>query len=552
MDSSKAIGVPQGASRGDEELALGSYIGKYRVVAELGRGAMANVYLTVAQGPVGVQKLIALKVLRNSVAAEPEMLAMFLDEARLAAQLNHANIVKTYEVGDEGGHHVIVMEYLEGQTLSAVVRKLKTTADTLPLPLFLRVIIRVLDGLHYAHELTAYDGSPLQLVHRDVSPQNVFLTYDGQIKLVDFGIAKAATSENRTATGIIKGKLSYMAPEQMVASGIDRRADIYSVGCMLWAAAAGEKLWKDMAGVEVARKVMSGEIPRPSSVNPACSPELERIVMRALMPEPDQRYSTALEFQEAIERYCEEAGLITKDKEVGAYVSSLFESRRAQLRAAIERELKAAAADPTGGTGSVPKGTQQASAVSGSQSPTMIAHRRPARWMWLALPLLLAAAGLFAQSQMKRSDPTPTAPTHAATPPPPPPPTVVPSTVTLELSAEPPSARLTLDGAPMNGNPVAKVLQKGNVHRVSASADGYASATREFRADENGSVKLLLQRLPPPPSASVAGAKRPPRRAAPPRPTSSPSAPAVAPSDPCAQPFYVNVEGRKAIRPECM
>jgi eukaryotic-like serine/threonine-protein kinase len=242
MNSSKGFELPQGPPSGDGELALGSYIGKYRVIAELGRGGMANVYLTVAQGPVGVQKLVALKVLRASVATEPETLAMFLDEARLAAQLNHANIVKTYEVGSEGGRHIIVMEYLEGQTLSAVLRKAKSAGAPLPLPIFLRVILSVLDGLHYAHELTAYDGSPLQLVHRDVSPQNVFLTYDGQIKVVDFGIAKAATSESRTATGVIKGKLSYMAPEQMVASGIDRRADVYSVGCVLWAAVAGEKL----------------------------------------------------------------------------------------------------------------------------------------------------------------------------------------------------------------------------------------------------------------------------------------------------------------------
>jgi serine/threonine protein kinase len=548
MNSSKGIGLSQGTSPDDEELAPGSHFGKYRVIAELGRGGMANVYLTLAQGPVGVQKLVALKVLRGTIAAEPETLAMFLDEARLAAQLNHANIVRTYEVGSEGGRHVIVMEYLEGQTLSTVLRKAKSGGHTMPLPLFLRVIIRVLDGLHYAHELTAFDGSPLQLVHRDVSPQNVFLTYDGQIKLVDFGIAKAATSENRTATGVIKGKLSYMAPEQMVASGIDRRADVYSVGCVLWAGAAGEKLWKDMPGLEVARKVMGGEIPRPSSLNPACSPELESIVMRALMPDPDQRYSTALEFQEALERYCEQASLVATDKEVGSYVSSLFSDRQRQLRAVIERELKAAAADPSGGVLARAESTMHGSAATASESPSDSPKRPFRRWIWVAAAALLVAGGLFARSRLKGSDSTTAAPTKE---PAPPPKAVVPTAVTYELGADPPSAELVLDGAPLDGNPVTKVLPKGSRHHVSASADGYEPMTREFQADANGALRLTLRTVQPAPSASIRGSKGAPRRGAP-SPAPSAVAPQSASSDPCEQPFYVNLEGRKAIRPECM
>jgi serine/threonine-protein kinase len=550
MNSSKGIGLSQRTSPDDEELAPGSYFGKYRVIAELGRGGMANVYLTLAQGPVGVQKLVALKVLRGTIAAEPETLAMFLDEARLAAQLNHANIVRTYEVGSEGGRHVIVMEYLEGQTLSTVLRKTKSGGHTMPLPLFLRVIIRVLDGLHYAHELTAYDGSPLHLVHRDVSPQNVFLTYDGQIKLVDFGIAKAATSENRTATGVVKGKLSYMAPEQMVASSIDRRADVYSVGCVLWAGAAGEKLWKDLPGLEVARKVMRGEIPRPSSLNPACSPELESIVMRALMADPDQRYSTALEFQEALERYCEQAGMVATDKEVGSYVASLFSDRQKQLRAVIERELKAAAADPDSGLLARGESKIHGSAATGSESPSDSPKRPFRRWIWMAAAALLVAGGLFARGRLKGSDSTTTAPTptkEAA----PPAPAVVPTTVTYELRADPPSAELVLDGAPLDGNPVTKVLPKGGSHRVSASADGYEPMTREFHADANGALRLTLQSVQPAPSVSVRGSKGPPRRGAP-SPATSAVPPRSASSDPCEQPFYVNVEGRKAIRPECM
>src|SRR5690349_9631966 len=206
-------------------------VGRYRILSELGRGGMSNVFLAVASGPGGVNKLVVLKALLPDLSTEPYALAMFLDEARLAARLNHANVVQTYEVGTEGDRHVIVMEYLEGQPLSAVLRRAGSAGLPFTLPSYLRVIVSMLEGLHYAHELTSYDGSPLMFVHRDVSPQNVFLTYDGQVKLLDFGIAKAATSQNHTAAGVIKGKLAYMAPEQMVASRIDRRADVYSVGC---------------------------------------------------------------------------------------------------------------------------------------------------------------------------------------------------------------------------------------------------------------------------------------------------------------------------------
>src|SRR5262245_60556486 len=229
-------------------------VGRYRVLSELGRGGMSNVYLAVARGPSGVNKLVVLKALLPDLATEPYALTMFLDEARLAAQLNHPNVVQTYEVGTEGDRHVMVMEYLEGQPLSAVMKYAERSGAPLPMKLHLRIIVNALEGLHYAHELRAYDGAALELVHRDVSPQNVFVTYDGQVKVLDFGIAKAASSSTHTATGIVKGKISYMAPEQMIADNVDRRADIYSIGCMLWAAATGKKLWKDNPDLQIMRR----------------------------------------------------------------------------------------------------------------------------------------------------------------------------------------------------------------------------------------------------------------------------------------------------------
>src|SRR4051794_2633147 len=305
-------------------------VGRYRVLSELGRGGMANVYLAVAQGPGGVNKLVVLKALLPELASEPESLTMFLDEARLAAQLNHPNVVQTYEVGTEGDRHVMVMEYLEGQSLSALVKRGELVGKPMTLKLQLRVIMSALEGLGYAHELSAYDGTPLELVHRDISPQNVFVTYDGQVKVLDFGIAKAASSSTETATGVIKGKLAYMSPEQIVANGIDQRADLYSIGCMLWAAATGRKLWKDTPDVQIMRRVMQGDVPTPQSAHPGCDDELNHIVMKALAWQRENRYQTAHELQQDLDAYCDRYSGEAKQKDLAAYVSMLFCETRAE------------------------------------------------------------------------------------------------------------------------------------------------------------------------------------------------------------------------------
>jgi serine/threonine protein kinase len=552
--------VPPQDAQGDPSqrgLPLGSTIGKYRVVAELGRGGMANVYLAVARGPVGVQKLVVLKALRPDIAAEEQALSMFLDEARLAAQLNHANVVQTYEVGTAGDRHVIVMEYLEGQPLSAVLRKGSAAGNPMPLGIFLCVILNVLEGLHYAHEITSYDGTPLNLVHRDVSPQNVFLTYAGQIKILDFGIAKAATSQNHTAAGVIKGKLSYMAPEQMVASAIDRRADVYSVGCILWAAATGEKLWRNNAGVDLVRKVVSGDVPSPKSVNPNCSDELERIVMKALKADPDQRYASALEFQEDLERYCVAEGYTVHKKEVGAYVSSLFADTQAQLRTAIEKEIKLAVADSSATElDLVPPLMHDAPGEPIEVEPLEDEQAEGGSRAWLAaLVLVLVAAGiLFARSRLLSTPPAASSahppaavassPRDSATAAS----TAAASTISYELRAEPAEARLSLNGVVLDGNPVVKVLPRDKAtHVVAASAEGYETVTKEFTAESDGSLTLTL-----PKSSSKGGKKRPVWVPPPARPA-TPAAAAPAPaSNACEQPFFVDGNGIKKVRPECL
>src|SRR5438477_12370279 len=196
-------------------------LGRYHVIAKLGQGGMANVFLTVAPGPAGVQKRLVVKELRAELAYDAYIRTMFLDEARLAARLNHPNVVQTYEVGEENWHYFIAMEYLEGQALNRLWRR--TDRGGLPLEAQLRILADALGGLHYAHELTDFDGTPLHVVHRDMSPHNVFVTYDGQVKLVDFGIAKAASARGSTKNGMFKGKVTYASPEQVLSAPLDRR-----------------------------------------------------------------------------------------------------------------------------------------------------------------------------------------------------------------------------------------------------------------------------------------------------------------------------------------
>src|SRR5689334_919633 len=196
----------------DKSFGSSASVGKYRFLAEIGFGGMSEVYLTVTQGGLaGFQKLVALKLLRRDLAEDEEFRQMFLDEARLCARLNHPNVVQTYDVGEDRGRYYIAMEYLEGQTFERI-RRARGASQRVPLGMQLHMLAQALTGLHYAHELADYSGTAMAIVHRDVTPSNVFITYDGQVKLVDFGIAKVLDSLNPTRAGVMKGKARYAPP----------------------------------------------------------------------------------------------------------------------------------------------------------------------------------------------------------------------------------------------------------------------------------------------------------------------------------------------------
>ncbi len=240
-------------------------MGRYAPVARLGTGGMADVFLTLAHGPQGVNKLSVVKRLRD-----PENVAlteMFLDEARLAARLNHPNIVHTYEVGEARGEYFIAMEYLEGQPLNQLLKKLESRCEGLSEPFVAFIAIQALKGLHYAHEFCDFDGTPLGVVHRDVSPHNLFVTYGGEIKLLDFGIAKAAVNLTHTEDGVLKGKIRYMAPEQATGTDVDRRADIFAFGVVFWEMLARRALFTG-APLSILTRIVNEEIPLSGGSGP--------------------------------------------------------------------------------------------------------------------------------------------------------------------------------------------------------------------------------------------------------------------------------------------
>ncbi len=309
---------------------------RFQLICEVGQGGMATVYLALLRGDAGFSKLVALKQPKASLASDDEFLEMFLDEARLAARLNHPHVVQTYEVGRHGGKPFIAMEFLEGQPLHRVQR---AVPGGIPLPIHLRIIADALAGLHHAHELRDFSGAALGVVHRDVSPQNFLVSYDGQTKVVDFGIAKAVTHGAHTELGLVKGKLPYVSPEQILGEPIDRRADIFSVGVMLWEAGARERLWPSESARSRLRLLSLADIPKLRELDERSPPELDRICRRALSYAKARRYETAAALEADVERVLSELGEPASRRDVAEFMHQHFEADRLRTRKLIEEQL---------------------------------------------------------------------------------------------------------------------------------------------------------------------------------------------------------------------
>jgi serine/threonine-protein kinase len=529
----------------------GATLGKYQLIAELGRGGMADVFLAVARGKAGLgfSKLVVIKKLREHLANDEDFVAMLVDEARIAARLNHPNVVQMLEIDEVGGEYFLAMEYLDGQPLRRILQR-SEAATGFTRQMQYAVISDVLSGLHHAHELTDYDGTPLKVVHRDVTPHNVFITYDGQTKVVDFGIAKAVGRASETKHGIIKGKVPYMAPEQAAGMVVDRRADIFSVGVMIWEVAVGARLWQDVKEIDILRSLIRGSIPSsPREADATVSPELDALCRKALAFKVEDRYATAAELQIDLDKVIAANGGRPNARDLGKVVSDAFADKRDETKAIIEAQL-AKLRDASGDSFRPVKipSTQRSSTTDalavedeisvsmGSDQPEEHIPSVEVAAMRASLPSVPSGGTLASPSPARRSRifvlgaialgslvvigiaiaaavagrPTPTpvatsaAPsntsteaasasaTASAT-------SSAPASshdeITASFRADPPEARFSIDDAGVLANPfVGHFPRDGAKHSVRIFAPGYTTKIEDVTFDDDQSLQLSLAR----------------------------------------------------------
>jgi tRNA A-37 threonylcarbamoyl transferase component Bud32 len=304
-------------------------LGRYKIVKHLADGGMAQVLLARADGIEGFERHVVVKRIHGERAADPVFVKMFLDEARLAAQLHHNNIVQVHDIGKSLGEYFFAMEYVHGEDLRKLLMKLNKKREKVPFEHIVTIIATTALALHHAHEQRGADRQPLGLVHRDVSPANIIVGYDGNVKVVDFGIAKAAlrTKPEDTKDGALKGKVSYMAPEQCSGATVDRRSDVFALGIVMFELTTVRRLFKSKNDFLTMSAIVSGEVPAPSSYRTDLPPELEAIMLKALAHDPENRFQTAEEMREALEQFAADKGLRMSTGALAGYMKQLFGHR---------------------------------------------------------------------------------------------------------------------------------------------------------------------------------------------------------------------------------
>lgn len=299
--------------------------GKYYLLERINVGGMAEVFKAKSFGEAGFERLVAVKRILPSVAEDQEFIAMFVDEAKLAVQLTHPNIAQIFELGKVNESYFIALEYVTGRDLRAIFERGKKKSDPLPIPMACYTIMRLCEGLDYAHNKKDAAGRNLDLVHRDVSPQNVLLSWDGDVKLIDFGIAKAASKSTRTQAGILKGKFGYMSPEQVRGQGVDRRSDVFAAGICLYELLTMQRLFSGNDDYSTLEKVRNCDFPPPSQINKAIPEELEVIVMKALAKNVEERHRTAIDLHDELQSFMYTSGHFFSRKDLAGFMQRSFQ-----------------------------------------------------------------------------------------------------------------------------------------------------------------------------------------------------------------------------------
>ncbi|MFZ5469618.1 MAG: serine/threonine protein kinase [Myxococcota bacterium] len=480
--------------------------GRYQLLRKIASGGMGQIYLARAAGERGFEKLLVIKRILPHLVEDEEFFHMFFDEARVSARLNHPNVVQIFDLGEVNGSYYLAMEYVPGDDLRRVQKQARHTKRPIPLGAICRIVADAAAGLDYAHKAKDAQGQPLNIVHRDVSPQNVLVGFDGGVKLIDFGVAKAMGRSQKTATGVLKGKYAYMSPEQADGLAIDHRSDIFALGVVFWESLTHKRLFKDENDVATMRRVRECQVPLPSEVNPELPKELDPLVLGALHKDAAQRYPDAMALRLEIEDFVVRQRLPASSAHLVAYLSELYAERIAaeadpawldQLQPDEEMDLPGTPTrrknDSTHAKDSVRPQTAAPGGGLGTAKRERPAHSRKV-FGFAAVGVLaggvLGAALLL--SGLWREVPTPPL-TPAHSPPRVEPPSP-PEPVVLQLLSEPLGARVEIDGQEVGQTPLSYALSASRPQTALFTKEGFEPAQATLTAASAPALTVQLKR----------------------------------------------------------
>ncbi|HVE85443.1 MAG TPA: serine/threonine-protein kinase, partial [Myxococcales bacterium] len=503
--------------------------GKYVLLKRIATGGMAELFLARQVGAGGFEKLVVVKRILEHLSTDKDFVGMFLNEGRLASSLNHPNIVQVYDLGQEAGRYFMAMEFVAGHDLYNVARQAALHSAPLPPEIAARILVGACAGLHHAHTKKNLQGQPLNIVHRDVSPANILVSYEGEVKVTDVGIAKAEAQSVHTRTGVVKGKFSYMSPEQIRSEPLDARSDVFALGVTLHETLTARRLFKRDSELAVMHDILQMPVPPPSSSRPGLPRALDAICARALEKDRDRRYPSAQHMQKDLEAFLAVSSASAESAEVSAFMLQRFSEEHAAYRKLL---AQLATADPDqlalfleehselarnsrlddSGPG---QGAEKATEISQPSQPSFsgveaVAPGRRSRGAFIAAAvLLLAVAGAAVAALALR----------------PPPPPAAPATGSVQVDTEPAGARILLDGAPTGLVSPATLSQValGREHKLRLEKEGFFPKEvsvwlTEQIAYRSTSVSLLPVPPPAPPVEAVAPPPPPPAREPEPEP----------------------------------